>query len=386
MQSLLRWSIEHAGAPSQDGSAPRPEPKKLDPEIIDMILGKPDAEQMKEKLAVAVDEGRSEEERVQALDDFEMLIESIDNANDLEKLKMWQPLHDLLTSPGSTDEIKRQVLWVIGTAVQNNPAAQNVFLAMSPLPTILSFLAPSVPAQTRSKAVYALSGILKHNASAVRQLEEAGGWEVLRSALEDSDITVRRKTAFLINALLIPNESAHAQTQAQAPAPQPQLEPQVQTTSPSQLPTSSTSSASTALTLHSSSSTSSSTPNPNLHTPDTPSAPVHPNSHAALQADPSALNTSPPTLTALRSKALLPALINALVSPVPHGEDGENEGDADFEEKVVRLLTTYVMSCGGGFEEEEKKKLRKYLEREGRDGERWGLGEDELRVLLRALE
>ena len=38
-----------------------------------MILGKPDSELMKEALAVAVDEQKDEDERVQALDNFEMV-------------------------------------------------------------------------------------------------------------------------------------------------------------------------------------------------------------------------------------------------------------------------------------------------------------------------
>jgi hypothetical protein len=41
---------------------------------------------------------------------------------DLEKLGMWEPLQDLLASP--SDDMKVHALWVIGTAVQNNPAAQ----------------------------------------------------------------------------------------------------------------------------------------------------------------------------------------------------------------------------------------------------------------------
>jgi hypothetical protein len=44
---------------------------------------------------------------------------------DLGKLNMWQPLHNLLVSPSSSDTIKTQTLWVIGTAVQNNPSAQS---------------------------------------------------------------------------------------------------------------------------------------------------------------------------------------------------------------------------------------------------------------------
>ena len=49
---------------------------------------------------------------------------------DLEKLGMWGPLQDLLGSP--SDDMKVQALWVIGTAVQNNPAAQKAVRPQHP--------------------------------------------------------------------------------------------------------------------------------------------------------------------------------------------------------------------------------------------------------------
>ena len=77
MQSLLRWSIENSSTGSGDGATQRQPPqeprKDLDPGIIDMILGKPDSELMKENLAIALDEKRDEDERLQALDNFEMV-------------------------------------------------------------------------------------------------------------------------------------------------------------------------------------------------------------------------------------------------------------------------------------------------------------------------
>lgn len=79
MDSLLRWSIEHSTPRSTD--APPPTRKDLDPGIIDYLLGKPDAVLMKEALEIALDENRDEGARIQALDDFEMLVEHIDNAN-----------------------------------------------------------------------------------------------------------------------------------------------------------------------------------------------------------------------------------------------------------------------------------------------------------------
>jgi hypothetical protein len=49
---------------------------------------------------------------------YDLIILSID----LEKLEMWEPLQNLLASP--LEDLKVQALWVIGTALQNNPAAQ----------------------------------------------------------------------------------------------------------------------------------------------------------------------------------------------------------------------------------------------------------------------
>ncbi|KZT68029.1 nucleotide exchange factors-like protein [Daedalea quercina L-15889] len=363
MESLLRWSIEHST--TNDGSA-QPPPSRMqniDPGIIDAILGKPDSELMKEALAIAVDESKEEDMRIQALDDFEMLVEQIDNANNIEKMKMWERIQKLLQSPNPSDAIKAQTLWVIGTAVQNNPSAQKAYLALSPMPTLLTFLAPSVKSsKLRSKAVYAISGLLKHNAAAVKQLDEAGGWQVLKIALEDSDISVRRKTAFLLNTLIVPNVHISQSTPTSSP-PQP--------SGPN----------STGLTVHSSDSQ-----------PPGDADPVHPNSHASMQSDPSSISTSPMALKALEEHGILQSLISAVTSPVPHGPDGEEEGDADFDEKVIRSLHTYVTSCDGRFSEQQKQALRVHVKSEtGKAGsepklaEKWGLTTDELAALKRAI-
>ncbi|KAM5532526.1 hypothetical protein V8D89_013813 [Ganoderma adspersum] len=397
MESLLRWGI--ANSAPQDGTQPPPQPRTdLDPGIIDAILGKSDAELMKEALAVAVDETRDEDDRVQALDDFEMLVEQIDNANNLEKLKMWEPLQALLVN--SSPEIQRQTLWVLGTAVQNNPAAQNSYLALSPLPALLSFLSPSVRSgKTRSKAVYALSSLLRHNAAAVVQMADAGGWAVLRDALQDSDITVRRKVAFLFSSLLIPTSepsaSAEQPTSAQQlpHVPQPTSlslgPPQSQSQSQSVTlhPSDSPAPASTALSVLPSQPTGTTT---EVSQPAAQS--VHPNSHASMVRDPSSYETSPPTIAALEAYGVLHALVAAVASPVPHGPDGESEGgDPDFEEKVLRALHTYVGPCGRPLPAEERGALGKWLdEQSGKAGgdakvaERWALTVDEVRELKAA--
>ena len=72
MQSLLRWGVENS-----QNEAPVESAQPLDPKVIDMILGRPDAELMKEALNLALDESKDEESRLTALDDFEMVRQSI---------------------------------------------------------------------------------------------------------------------------------------------------------------------------------------------------------------------------------------------------------------------------------------------------------------------
>ncbi|KAF9780652.1 nucleotide exchange factors-like protein [Thelephora terrestris] len=302
--------------------------RNINPGIIDHILGKPDTVLMKEALEVALDESRDDDARIQALDDFEMLVEHIDNTS---QSWMWDPLQSLLTSQDLSDEIKVHTLWIIGTTVQNNPTAQISYLALKPVPVVISFLSPSVRfPKLRSKAVYALSGLCKHNSRAVKQLDESGGWEALSAALEDSDITVRRKVAFLLNALLIQSDSG--------------------------------------LTGETS----------NLPTPGSSSAPAHPNLHASMVSDPSSTRSSQFAVKALEDRGLLQALVSSLTSPVPHGE---LDGDPDFEEQV---------SCAGRFprgviRDTDLSAIKKIVAQHPALSERCGMTEDEMGLLTRAV-
>ncbi|KAH0591228.1 Hsp70 nucleotide exchange factor FES1 [Termitomyces sp. J132] len=343
MQSLLRWSIENSTDLNPNG--PPPEPRKdIDPGIIDMILGRPDAELMKEDMSLATDPSKTEDERVAALDHMEMLIEQIDNANDLAKLKLWEPLHALLTASTSTPEIKMQALWVIGTAIQNNPSAQDAYLALDPLSTLISFLTPSPSStlQTRSKAIYTLSGLLKHNSPAVQQLNNPSinGWKYLRDALSDPEITVRRKTIFLLSTLLLPTTSA--------------------------------SSAISSAPIH---------------------EPLHDNSHAAHISNPERASTSTLTASALQTHGILNALVQALTSPLPYGEDGDVvEPDVTFEETGIRLFHTYLVLCGQQLSKEDAETLKFWMKAEQeKDGgekklaDRWALYLADLKELVAKL-
>ncbi|KAG1829275.1 armadillo-type protein [Suillus variegatus] len=346
MQSLLRWGVEN----SSPNEAPPPT-NKLDPGIIDHILGKPDAQLMKEALTVGLDERQAEDDRLQALDDLEMLVQNIDNANDLTKLGIWKPLHNLLLASTTSDALRMQTLWIIGTALQNNPAAQLAYFDLDPLPALLKSLSPSSnSAETRSRALYALSGLLKLNAAAVRKMSVADGWSALRMCLEDSEIRVRRKTTFLLNTLLLPTSSPSSQANLQ--------------------------------------------PNISLPTSENAPPPIHANSHASMLSDPSSVSTSALTLAEIQEEreqwgSLLDALISALIEPVPFGVDGEIDKDDEFQENIVRILYTFATSCNGAFSAVQKRSLWGFLGRltttQGEENVNFGLTSEEWEELSGAV-
>ncbi|WVQ83081.1 hypothetical protein IAT38_005219 [Cryptococcus sp. DSM 104549] len=185
----------------------------LTTEMLDLIMGKSDSIVMKEKMEIALDESKSVEDRVEALDDFEMLIELIDNANNMPILKLWEPLLSLLASPHP--EIVAHTCWIMGTAVQNNLKAQAALYIFDALPRILSIIYPPSnphPSSVRAKATYALSSALKHwplaasvlstpSSSSDSSSSSQTGYSVLKRGVVDSDPIVRRKMAFLIGTL-----------------------------------------------------------------------------------------------------------------------------------------------------------------------------------------
>jgi hypothetical protein len=68
------------------------------------------------------------ESKLNALDNLEQLIESLDNANLLSTMGLWTPLLELLGHDES--EIRRMAAWVVGTAVQNNSPSQERLVAL----------------------------------------------------------------------------------------------------------------------------------------------------------------------------------------------------------------------------------------------------------------
>ena len=129
MNQLLQWSIENSEATRNDPSAAtgsideRPSARSINQDAINSLFGGPsDAELMKQSIAAIESSDLSLENKLVAFDNFEQLIETIDNANNMESLGLWTPLIKQLDSTEA--DIRKMAAWCLGTAVQNNVKAQ----------------------------------------------------------------------------------------------------------------------------------------------------------------------------------------------------------------------------------------------------------------------
>ncbi|PWN28433.1 Fes1-domain-containing protein [Jaminaea rosea] len=369
MDALLKWSVENSNesGPSaaeivsdvQAGKRP-----DLDPKVLEAMMGKSEAQMMTEELRSALDTSRSVDDRETALDNFEMLIESIDNANLISTMKMWQPLLGLLATE---DEPRLQLatLWILGTAVQNNPAAQDALLNASgpgqehSLDTILSLLRNSPDMGVRAKAMYAISGLLGHHPRAVKEFEARGGCEALKSALCDPSINLRRKAAFFITALLNQDDS-EVQREASRPlmigGPAPG-------SAPSPAPAAAPVSRATGLAPAPNSAAPSSTgPAPYEKPPVTSTAAsgvVHPSIPTALIRS----GLLQLLLASILPSDSVPANFTQDAHPAELGPDGdaqEARADEDYAEKALRAVAVFVAKGGAnaGLDADSKQALK----------------------------
>ncbi|KAL4926482.1 Hsp70 nucleotide exchange factor FES1 [Aspergillus undulatus] len=160
MNNLLKWGIQNST--NADGTAPPSQPSQnITPEMLNSLFGGPsEADLMKAAMEALHSDEVDLENKLVAFDNFEQLVESIDNANNLEPLGLWTPLVELLGHEES--EMRRYAAWCIGTAVQNNEKAQDKLIVMNAIPTLVSLATTDKATAVRKKAVLALSSAVRN--------------------------------------------------------------------------------------------------------------------------------------------------------------------------------------------------------------------------------
>ncbi|KAJ2665603.1 hsp70 nucleotide exchange factor fes1 [Coemansia sp. RSA 1200] len=185
MDALLKWAILNSATENEDAPATtqtREPPKKLDPAVIDAILGRPASVQMTECVESTENADTPVDAKAVALDDLEMLVENIDNAINLASLGLWPRLIALYKN--EEQAVRSGTLWVSGTAVQNNPAAQLAFSEHQGMQAALRVLDEDSATDVRTKALYCVSSFVRGNVKGLTEFVAADGLATLKRAME----------------------------------------------------------------------------------------------------------------------------------------------------------------------------------------------------------
>lgn len=183
LSTLLKWSTENSGpgAPNgTNGSTAPQEARPFNPDALNALFGGPsDADLLKLSMSAILssDPEISLDDKLIAFDNFEQLIENLDNANNLEPLALWEPLIRCLGH--AEREIRRYAAWCIGTSVQNNEKSQRCALEHGAVQALVAVaVGEDEGREVRRKAVYGLSSLVRNFQGAmdvlVEELRKAG--------------------------------------------------------------------------------------------------------------------------------------------------------------------------------------------------------------------
>ena len=167
LNSLLEWSIKNSSG-QRDPDQPAEAPKGMSADALRSLMGGPsDADLMKEAMAIVLSPETTQESKMTAFDNFEQLVENLDNANNMEPLGLWSPLLSVFDS--NNTDLRRMAAWCVGTAVQNNVKCQERLLAMGGVDKLCNMAVNDSDKAVRRKAVYALSSTIRNYQPAMNE-------------------------------------------------------------------------------------------------------------------------------------------------------------------------------------------------------------------------
>lgn len=207
MEKLLQWSTaQQSQDPEVRAKAPAPDPKLL-AQVLGADTGKDDATLMKEDISVLLcdDPQISIDDKITALEDFEILVQNLDNANNISPMGIWPEIAKLYTYKGEEeDEFKGLGTLITGTAVQNNTKCQNDFFKIvgeEGMQNLLSLTKKENNFNVRARALYAISSLVAHNGSLYGLFVKSNGWKQLNEILADDFADDKKQNKVLLRCL-----------------------------------------------------------------------------------------------------------------------------------------------------------------------------------------
>jgi hypothetical protein len=198
---LLSWAVINQATEKEDTTTAGPtNVEPIDSKWIELIMGKPDSARMKELVEI-LKNGTSLQEKMNAADELEMLVEQVDNANDLQPLKCWPELLFVLQND-TEPEVRKFVAWIMATAVQNNPKAQDHFERNGGMDAVLDAFQIEKDGAVRLKLLLCISASIRQNPSNFEAFEQKKGFEVLMGSFKDGNNDIIRRCLFLFTSLI----------------------------------------------------------------------------------------------------------------------------------------------------------------------------------------
>ncbi|CUM64308.1 uncharacterized protein PRCAT00001908001 [Priceomyces carsonii] len=197
MDKLLKWSIAQQSG-DQDAINKMGQP---DPKMLHQLFGGPDEPTlMKHSMAAICNEETTEQNKEIAFENFEMLIENMDNANNIENLNLWPSLIEQLAE----DKPAIQRVYAascIGISVQNNPKAQDDFSKHDGLSKLINICSDTnSPDDLLAKSLFAISSYIRNFKPGYEQFVKENGWDIIRIPEDNHKLTLR--VLSLVSAVL----------------------------------------------------------------------------------------------------------------------------------------------------------------------------------------
>lgn len=209
-EGLLKWSLAHADGTGSARTLSEEDRKffmeAMQSQTVDVVRRMKEITlvmQTPEQVLEA--QGVTPEDIEDMLDELQEHVESIDMANDLHSIGGLVPLIGYLKNPHAN--IRAKAADVVTTIVQNNPRSQQLVMEANGLEPLLSNFASDSDVTARTKALGAISSLIRHNKPGIAAFRLANGYSSLKDALGSENIRFQRKALNLIQYLLQENSS-----------------------------------------------------------------------------------------------------------------------------------------------------------------------------------
>lgn len=207
---LLKWSLSHSDGTGTQRQLSEEDRKwfmeAMQSQTVDVVRRMKEITQvMRTPEQVLESQGVTPQDIEDMLDELQEHVETIDMANDLHTIGGLAPLLNYLKNAHAN--IRAKAADVLTTIVQNNPKSQQLVMEAKGLEPLLTNFSSDPDENVRTKALGAISSLIRHNKPGIAAFRLANGYAGLRDALSSENVRFQRKALNLIQYLLHENES-----------------------------------------------------------------------------------------------------------------------------------------------------------------------------------